>query len=139
MSLLIQIILLTRKRESEISFDIEESPFDLHHTQDQEYTDLESYSKKIRLSPLDGYPLGLWLHSGPENLKKSRPKKLVKSNKTFLTKFHFLLFQKWPIIHFWTGKKFKKLIYIYSFDFTCFFGLDFFKFSGPALCNITPI
>ena len=38
--------MLTRKRESEISFDIEESPFDLHHTQDQEYTDLESYSKK---------------------------------------------------------------------------------------------
>ena len=31
MSLLIQIIiLLTRKRESEISFDIEESLFDLH-------------------------------------------------------------------------------------------------------------
>ena len=33
-------------------------------------------------------------HSGPENFKKSRPKKLVKSNKSisqfFLTKFHFL-------------------------------------------------
>ena len=64
-------------------------------------------------------------HSEPENLKKSRPKKLVKSNKSisrkiFLTKFHFLQFQKWPKINFWTGKKFKtaknaisrKLIYI---------------------------
>ena len=39
--------MLTRKRESEISFDIEESPFDLHHTQDQEYTDLrELFEKK---------------------------------------------------------------------------------------------
>ena len=38
-------------------------------------------------------------HSGPENFKKSRPKKLVKSNKSisqtnFLTKFHFLQVQK---------------------------------------------
>ena len=38
-------------------------------------------------------------HSGPENLKKSSPKKLVKSNKSisqkiFLAKFHFLPFQK---------------------------------------------
>ena len=37
---------------------------------------------------------------GPENLKKSRPKKLVKSNKSissnyFLTKFHFLQFLKY--------------------------------------------
>ena len=51
-------------------------------------------------------------HSGPENLKKSRPKKLVKSNKSisekiFLAKFHFLRFQKWPKIYFSTGKKFK--------------------------------
>ena len=47
-----------------------------------------------------------FIHNGPENLKKSRPKKLVKSNKNqfhdifFLTKFHFLLFQKWPKINF---------------------------------------
>ena len=46
------------------------------------------------------------LHSGPENLKESRPKKLVKSNKSisrkkiFLTKIHFLQFQKWPKINF---------------------------------------
>ena len=39
-------------------------------------------------------------HNGPENLKKSRPKKLVKSNKSihftkfYLTKFHFFQFQK---------------------------------------------
>ena len=51
-------------------------------------------------------------HSGPENLKKSRPKKLVKSNKSisrkfFLIKFHFLQFQTWPKINFWTGKKIK--------------------------------
>ena len=51
-------------------------------------------------------------HSGPENLKKSRPKKLVKSHKSisrknFLAKFHFFQFQKWPKINFWTGKKFK--------------------------------
>ena len=52
-------------------------------------------------------------HSGPEILQKSRTKKLVKSNtsisrkKIFLTKFHFLPFQKWPKINFCTGKKFK--------------------------------
>ena len=39
-------------------------------------------------------------HRGPENLKKSMPKKLVKSNESisgnfFLTKFHFLQFQKY--------------------------------------------
>ena len=47
-------------------------------------------------------------HSRPENLKQSRPKKLVKSNKSisririefYLTKFHFLQFQKWPKINF---------------------------------------
>ena len=45
------------------------------------------------------------LHIEPENFKKSSPKKLVKSNKsilrkTFLTKFHFLQYQKWPKINF---------------------------------------
>ena len=37
-------------------------------------------------------------HSGPENFKKSRPKKLMKSNKSIsqkkLAKFHFLQFRK---------------------------------------------
>ena len=53
------------------------------------------------------------MHNRPENKKKSRPKKLMKSNnsispkKIFLTKFLFLQFQKWPKINFWTGKKFK--------------------------------
>ena len=45
------------------------------------------------------------LHIEPENFKKSSPKKLVKSKnsisrKNFLTKFHFLQFQKWPKINF---------------------------------------
>ena len=43
--------------------------------------------------------------SASENLRKSRPKKLMKSNKSFsqkffLTKIHFLQFQKWPKINF---------------------------------------
>ena len=56
--------------------------------------------------------------------------------KFFLTKFHFLPFQKWPKINFWTGKKFKTaknvisrkmfLIYLISRVFC----LDFFKVSG---------
>ena len=60
--------------------------------------------------------------------------------KCFLTEFHFLQFQIWPKIHFWSGKKLKtaknaisrrrkKLICLISRDFW----LDFFKFSGP-LC-----
>ena len=54
-------------------------------------------------------------HSRPENLKKSRPKKLVKSNKSisqknFLTKIHFFPFQKWPKFNFWTGKTAKNAI-----------------------------
>ena len=44
------------------------------------------------------------VHSGPKILKKSRPIKLIKSNKSisriFFTKFHFLQFQKWPKINF---------------------------------------
>ena len=44
--------------------------------------------------------------------KKIQAKKLVKSNKSIsrnfiLTKFHFLQFQKWPKINFWSGGKFK--------------------------------
>ena len=51
-------------------------------------------------------------HSGPENKKKSRAKKnswnkINQFHEIFLTKFHFLQFQKWPKINFWTGKKFK--------------------------------
>ena len=45
------------------------------------------------------------IHSRPENLKKPRPKKLVKSNKSISgkkisPKIHFLQFQKWPKIIF---------------------------------------
>ena len=91
------------------------------------------------------------LHSVPENLKKSRPKKLVKSNKSIsrnfiLTKFHFLQFQKWPKINFWTGKKFKTAENAISrkkffdfFDFSSLFCLDFFKFSGPLWSKICKI
>ena len=55
------------------------------------------------------------IHSGPENLKKSRPKKLFKWNKSisrnfFLAKIHFLPFQKWPKINFWTGESAKNAI-----------------------------
>ena len=58
----------------------------------------------------------LGMHSGPENLKKSRPKNLVKSNKSiftefFLTKFHFLLCSISKM-----AKEFFDL-----FDFTSFF------------------
>ena len=80
----------------------------------------------------------MW-HSGPENLKKSRPKKFVKSNRSiswiiFLTKFHFLQFQKWPKINFWTEKMFKTAINaisrkkIYLFDFMSFFAWTFLNF-----------
>ena len=77
---------------------------------------------------------------GQKIKKKFRPKKLVKSNnsisrKFFLTKFHFLLFQKLPKSNFWTRKKFKKkcnfteiFLFIYLIS-QVFFCLDFFKFS----------
>ena len=61
----------------------------------------------------NSYCLLQHLHIGPENLKKSRPKKLVKSNKSISRKFYFdqipffLQFQKWPKINFRTRKKFK--------------------------------
>ena len=55
-------------------------------------------------------------HNGPENFKKPRPKKLVKSNISII------------------AQKFRE---IDKFHFTSFFkeliGLDFFKFSGPAV------
>ena len=74
--------------------------------------------------------------------KKVQAKKLVKSNKSilrkkfFFTKINFLQFQKWPKINFLTRKSLKlqkKFFFIYLFDFTSFFALIFFKFSGP-LC-----
>ena len=77
-------------------------------------------------------------------LKKSKAKKLVKSNlitftKKFLTEFHFLRFQKWPKINFWTGKTTKKCnftkIIFWLIWFHEFFCLDFFKFSGPLWIN----
>ena len=55
----------------------------------------------------------------------------------FLAKFHFLQFQKWPKINFWTGKIFKtaknailrkKIWLVWFHEFFC---LDFFTFSGP--------
>ena len=43
----------------------------------------------------------LLTHSGPENLKKSRSKKLMKSNNSISRKkLHFLQFQKWTNINF---------------------------------------
>ena len=104
--------------------------------------------KMFRYGHLLSQPLlfrNFQFHCGSENLKKSRPKKLMKSNKSisrlFLTKIHFLPFQKWPKINIWTGKKFKTAKYAISrkkfFDniwFHEFFWLDFFKFSGP-LCS----
>ena len=79
--------------------------------------------------------------AGQKIKKKSRPKKLVKSNKSisrkkFVAKFHFLQFQKWPKINIWTGKKLKmqfheKKIMIYLISRV--FCLEFLKFSGP-LC-----
>ena len=49
----------------------------------------------------------IYAHSRPENLKNSRPKKLVKSNKSISRKKFFLQFQKWPKINFCTREKFK--------------------------------
>ena len=71
-------------------------------------------------------------HSRPENFKKSRPKQLMKSNKSisriFFNQIPFLLYQKRPKINFCTGKKFKTAKNVISrkkffdlFDFTNFF------------------
>ena len=60
--------------------------------------------------------------------------------KNFVTKFHFLPFQKWPKI---TGKKFKNARNAISwekidlFDFMRFFCQDFLKFSGPLWAYMT--
>ena len=53
----------------------------------------------------------------------SPSQKLVKSNKsiswkTFLTEFHFLLFQKWTKINFWTGKTLSKIQFHENFAWT---------------------
>ena len=64
--------------------------------------------------------------------------------KIFLTKFHFLQFQKWPKINFWTGKNFKTTRYAISrkkffdlFDFTSLFAWIFLNFSGPLWVPLT--
>ena len=53
----------------------------------------------------------------------------------FLTVLNFFPLKKLIFGHFWNGKKWilvkKKFRQIGLFDFTSFFGLDFFKFSGP--------
>ena len=51
-------------------------------------------------------PALLLLHSGPENLKKSRPKKLVKSNKS-ISRFVFVLIE----FHFYNFKNGQKSIF----------------------------
>ena len=57
----------------------------------------------------------------------------------FLAKFHFLQFQNWQKINFCTGKKFKTTKNAisrkknYLFDFTSFFGLDFFLIFWPTV------
>ena len=74
-------------------------------------------------------------HSGPENLKNCRPKKLVKSNKSISRNFTLTKMAKNQILLNFHGKYSKKIRKIALFDFTSFFGLDFFKFSGP-LCYL---
>ena len=73
---------------------------------------------------------------GPENLEKTiLPKnswnQINQFHEFFLTKFHFLQFQKWPKINFWTREKFKTAKntnwFIWFHEFFC---LDFFKYSG---------
>ena len=76
----------------------------------------------------------LLLHSWPENLKKSKQKNLMKPNKSISIFCNFKNGQK-SICE--LGKKFKTAGNAKKnfdlFDFTSFFCLDFFKFSGP-LC-----
>ena len=80
------------------------------------------------------------LTMGPEKLKKSRPKKLVKSNKLiFWGKLYFLVgFKLFPSakIDFWLFLKLQKMEFheIDLFDITSYFGKDFFKYSSP-LCE----
>ena len=67
------------------------------------------------------------MYSGPKNLKKSRQKT---REIAFLAVLNFFLVQK---LIFWSILKLQKME-IDLFDFTKFFGMDFFKFSGP-LCT----
>ena len=85
---------------------------------------------------------------GQKNQKSLGQKKLVKSNKSisrknFWIKFHFLQFQKWPNINFWTGKKFntaknaisrKKIVDL--FDFTSSFAWTFLNFLAYSVIII---
>ena len=74
---------------------------------------------------------GILDHSGSENLKNSRPKKLVKSNKSIFA------ISKMTKINFWTGKKFKtaknaisrKIFWIYLIS-RVFFAWTFINFLG---------
>ena len=66
-------------------------------------------------------------HTGPENIKKSRPNKLVNQfhEKIFLNIFHILL----------SSQKMKNIKKFISFDEL--FGLDFLKFSGQLCISST--
>ena len=80
-------------------------------------------------------------------LKKSKAKKLVKSNKSFfceiafLAVLNFFLVQKLIFGHFWNCKKCnlvkRKFREIESFDFTSFFALDFFNFLAHCAFSCT--
>ena len=86
--------------------------------------------------------IGVWIHSGPENFKKSRQKKILKSNKSiFFRKIAFLAilnFFSSSKIDFWPFLKLqingiwpKQICEIDLIDFMIVFSLDFLKFSGP--------
>ena len=64
----------------------------------------------------------IYVHSGPENLKKSKPKKLVKWI-NFTEFFGGIFMEK------------NHEIDLLLFDFTSFFGLDFFKIFWPTVPN----
>ena len=73
------------------------------------------------------------LHSGPENFKKSSQKNswnqinpIFFREIAFLPVLNFFPIQKLIFGHFWNCKKEKKICEIDLFDFTSFFGLDFF-------------
>ena len=61
-----------------------------------------------------------------------------------MNEFHFLQFQKWPKINFWTEKKFKtvkntisQILFFDLFDFTSFFAWTFLNFLAHcAIVNI---
>ena len=59
----------------------------------------------------------------------------------FLAVLNFFPVQNFIFGHFWNSQKLnlvkKRIHEIDLFDFTSFFGLDFFKFSGPLLLDQT--